>query len=117
MHLLHKYKHCESYWKSVTGSCQSIDTEVTHFLSGLNPWKGEDAPDQVCTVRCNSATGLKPGWEHLIWCAGKTEINHHITLTVFPFQRVLQQHRTVLPLMHFVISSPLTFPAVSSLKY
>ncbi|TKS64941.1 Retrovirus-related Pol polyprotein from transposon opus [Collichthys lucidus] len=69
-HILHQSKLCESYWKTVSGPCPTGDPETEHFLSmlsGLNPWKGEDVPDKVGTVRCNSATCLEPGREYLIW--------------------------------------------------
>lgn len=69
-HILHQSKLCGSYWKTVSGPCPTGDPETEHFLSmlsGLNPWKGEDVPDKVGTVRCNSATCLEPGREYLIW--------------------------------------------------
>ena len=69
-HVLRQSKFCESYWNTVSGPCPSTDPEVERFLSmlsGLNPWKGEDVPDKVGTVRCNSATCLEPGREYLIW--------------------------------------------------
>lgn len=69
-HILHQSKLCESYWKTVPAPCVTKDPEVESFLSmlsGLSPWKGEDVPDKVGTVRCNSATCLEPGREYLIW--------------------------------------------------
>lgn len=69
-HILHQSKLCESYWKTVSGHCPATNPEIEHFLSmlsGLTPWKGEDVPDKVGTVRCNSATCLEPGREYLIW--------------------------------------------------
>lgn len=69
-HILHQSRLCESYWKTVSAPCVTKDPEVECFLSmlsGLSPWKGEDVPDKVGTVRCNSATCLEPGREYLIW--------------------------------------------------
>lgn len=68
--ILHQSKLCESYWKTVSGPCPPGNPETEHFLSmlsGLNPWKGEDVPDKVGTVRCNSAIYLEPGREYLVW--------------------------------------------------
>lgn len=69
-HVLRQSKLCESYWKTVSGPCPVRDPEVERFLSmlsGLCPWKGDDAPDKVGTVRCNSATYLEPCREYLLW--------------------------------------------------
>ncbi|XP_039503265.1 uncharacterized protein LOC120459855 [Pimephales promelas] len=69
-HILHQSKLCESYWEAVSGPCPDRDPEAEHFLSmlsGLNPWRGEDVPIKIETVRCNSATCLEPGREYLIW--------------------------------------------------
>ncbi|KAG1939019.1 interleukin-1 receptor accessory protein-like 1-A [Pimephales promelas] len=58
------------YWEAVSGPCPDRDPEAEHFLSmlsGLNPWRGEDVPIKIETVRCNSATCLEPGREYLIW--------------------------------------------------
>ena len=48
----------------------AYDPEAEQFLSmlaGLNRWSGEDVPDKIGTVRCNSAVCLEPGREYLIW--------------------------------------------------
>ncbi|XP_061887948.1 uncharacterized protein LOC133638923 isoform X1 [Entelurus aequoreus] len=69
-YILHQSKRCDSFWRTVSGPCSHTDPEVECFLSmlaGLNPWRGEDAPDRIGTVRCNSAVCLKPGREYLIW--------------------------------------------------
>lgn len=69
-HVLRQSKLCESYWKTVSGPCPTVDPETERFLSmlsGLDPWKGEEVPFKVGTVRCNSATCLEPGREYLIW--------------------------------------------------
>lgn len=69
-HILRQSKLCESYWRTVSGPCPASDPEVERFLSmlsGLCPWKGDDVPDKVGTVKCNSATYLEPGREYLIW--------------------------------------------------
>ena len=34
-HVLHQSKLCESYWKTVSGSCPTRDPETEHFLSGV----------------------------------------------------------------------------------
>lgn len=69
-YILHQSKSCESYWRTVSGPCPDRDPDAEHFLSmlsGLSPWRGSDVPDNVGTVRCNSATCLEPGREYLIW--------------------------------------------------
>lgn len=69
-HILHRFKQCDSYWKTVSTPCPSGDPEAERFLSmlsGLNPWKDGNAPDKVGTVKCYSATCLEPGREYLVW--------------------------------------------------
>lgn len=69
-HVLHWSKQHESYWRMVSGPCPTGNPDAEHFLSmlsGLKPWKGEDIPEKIGTVRCNSATCLEPGREYLLW--------------------------------------------------
>lgn len=69
-HILNQSKLCESYWRTVSRPCPEKDHEMEQFLSmlsGLKPWKGDEAPQKVGTVRCNSAVCLQSGREYLIW--------------------------------------------------
>jgi hypothetical protein len=69
-YIIHQYKLCDGYWKAVSTPYPAYDPEAEQFLSmlaGLNRWSGEDVPDKIGTVRCNSAVCLEPGREYLIW--------------------------------------------------
>ncbi|CAL9689220.1 unnamed protein product [Knipowitschia caucasica] len=67
-HVLRQLKQCDSYWRAVSSSPN--DAESLQFLSmlaGLNKCYGDNIPDKVGTVRCNSATCLEPGREYFLW--------------------------------------------------
>ncbi|KAL1246992.1 hypothetical protein QQF64_034535 [Cirrhinus molitorella] len=64
-HILHQSKLCESYWKTVSSPCPEKDHEMEQFLSmlsGLKPWKGDEAPQKVGTVRqyCDDRADIIP---------------------------------------------------------
>ncbi|XP_076862436.1 uncharacterized protein LOC143514750 [Brachyhypopomus gauderio] len=68
-HILRESKKCGDYWRAVSKPCCS-DPETEQFLSmlaGLDRWRGNEIPDNIGTVKCNSATLLEPGREYLVW--------------------------------------------------
>uniref|UniRef100_A0A8C6KM80 Gypsy retrotransposon integrase-like protein 1 n=2 Tax=Nothobranchius TaxID=28779 RepID=A0A8C6KM80_NOTFU len=68
-HLLHQLKNDSSYWEAI--STPNLDhPELEEFLSllaGLDRRSGEDVPDKIGTVRCNTAVTLEAGTEYLLW--------------------------------------------------
>lgn len=69
-HILRESKQCDNYWKVVTAPCSTDDTESEQFLAMLarmNRWRGDNIPDKIGTVRCNSAICLDPGREYRVW--------------------------------------------------
>lgn len=68
-YILHQYRQCDAYWKTVSAPCPAGDPESEQFLSmlaGLDCWRGEEVPFQIVTVRSNLAVCLEPGREYLM---------------------------------------------------
>ncbi len=68
-HILRYFKLSDGFWQAVSKPISS-DPECESFLSmlaGLNRWRGEEIPEKIGTVRCNSAVLLEPGCEYLVW--------------------------------------------------
>lgn len=69
-HIIKCSKQCDLFWKAISTTHAGNDPVSEAFLSmlaGLNRWRGDEVPDKIGTVRCNSAICLEPGREYLVW--------------------------------------------------